>query len=325
MKEYNIFIVASPLQLLNSIEACSHFKTRNNVLILIKTQDKNNILQMENLLGIFHWDKIISIELPQTNLQRLLFSTTVKNKLQDLIQDHIEKVFVGEFRSDHITHIVNYLNAKKTYLVDDGTAVLFYDIYIKRTFKTTVRAFFYKLFYYKLNIIDFTFFTIFDLKEKQIVKNNYKYIKNIFQEKKYENSVFFIGQPLVELGMINENNYKLQIKKILQSYENKKFIYILHRRQNEKFIKKLSLELGFEYKRLEQLIELEMVLTSTIPSDFATFYSTAIVTLPKLIDNCKFKAFKININNLNQNSPHIKPLIKYYEEFSNSGIEVEAL
>ena len=324
MKKNNIFIISSPLQLLNSIEAHNYFKTKNNILIIIDTNEKNNEIQISNLIPFIQWKEIIYIKLPQHNKKRALFYLDVKKALQYIKKDSIGKLFIGEYRSAHVTHIANYLNVKQIYLVDDGTAVLFYDKYIQKSFKHKIRVFIYKIFFYNLKNIEFTFYTSFNLEKKNCIKNEYLYTKSILNNKEYEDSVFFIGQPLVELGMISQENYKIEITKILKYYESKEFIYILHRRQKEKFIKELSEELGFTYKRFEQLIEIEMVLSKKLPLEFSTIYSTAILLLPKIIEKCKFKAFKID-NSLNKKSPYIKALPIYYQEFSKNKIEVLSL
>ena len=183
----------------------------------------------------------------------------------------------------------------------------------------------YKFLSYKLSPIDYTFFTIFNLKQDNVIETKYSYIKQYMSEKIVESSVYFIGQPLVELSMLNENNYKNELKKVIDFYESKKFVYILHRRQNEKLIKKLALVLGFEYKRFDQLIEFEMINRPTIPSEFATFYSTAIVTLPKLIEKCKYRAFRISPEKFNNKIANISAIEKCYGEFIDSDVEVKIL
>ncbi len=326
MKNYNIFIASSPLQLLNCIEASHHFQTKNNILLLIQTSEKSNLFQMNKLLDKYRWDQIKYISLPETLKHRIMFTNTIKRTLEYFKKHVIGKVFVGEYRSDNITHIVNYLDANEVYLVDDGLALLNYDKNInQKSNKQKIRAIIYKLFSYKLSIINFKFFTIFDLKQDSVIKNKYTYIKQYMEEKSTDPSVFFIAQPLVELSMISENNYKIELKKVIDFYKNKQFVFILHRRQKEKIIKKLALELGFEYKLFDQLIELEMLNSSTIPSEFATFYSTAIVTLPKLLDNCTYRAFKINPQKFNKKVTDLNALEKCYIEFTDSNIKVSML
>lgn len=326
MNKVNIFIVASPLQLLNCIEAANYFKTKNNILIFLINSDISNEKQMKKLLNISKWNKILYIVLPQTNLDRIFFPYKIQKKLLKYKQSFIEKLFVGEFRSEHIIHIANYLNAQKAYLVDDGLAMLSYnEIITQKSNREKIRKIIYSCFGYKLEIIDFTFFTIFDLNKDNIVKNNFSYIKQSINTKKIESTVYFIGQPLVELSMISKANFKNKLKKIINYYESKSFIFILHRRQNEQLIKELSIELDFSYKRFDHLIELEMLNSAVIPSDFATFYSTAIMTLPKILSDCAYKAFKIKPDKFNKNFTDYSAIEKCYIEFLDNDIEVVIL
>lgn len=326
MNNYNIFIAASPLQLLNCIEAAFYFKTNNNILLFLTNNETNNFSQMSMLLDIFKWSEVKYVSLPKTITSRIFFVKSIQSTLKDLNHSLIEKIFVGEYRSDHITHITNYLRGKEIYLVDDGMALLNYREYAsKKSNKQKLRALVYKSFLYKLSVINFKFFTTFDIGLDNIVKNEYAYIKQYMKKKSTDTSVYFIGQPLIELSMISEHNYKVELNKVINLYKNKKFVYILHRRQEDKIIKKLALELDFEYKRFDQLIELEILNASIIPSEFATFYSTAIITLPKFFNNCIYKAYKINPLIFNKKFTDIDAIEKCYIEFSNSDIQVVSL
>ena len=322
--KYNIFIVSSPLQIMNAIEAVDYFKTSNHILIILYTDNKKQLSQMKRLLKFIDWYTIEYIPLPQKSIDKIIFSKNIYHSLKFIEKDKIYKVFVGEYRSDHVNHIVNTLSDKNIYLLDDGLAQLSYHNEMgDQSYKVKVRRLVYKALFYKLQKINYTFFTIFDIQNEKIIKNNYSFFKKYISDKQIENSIYFIGQPFVELGIMREENYKKSLAKIIDFYKEKKFTYILHRREKIENIKKLSLELNFEYKIFDNLIEFEMITSKIIPSEFATFYSTAIVTLPSFISQAEYRVFRIQNEMIRQD--FIKDTSNTYKELKKMGLRIEKL
>jgi len=97
----------------------------------------------------------------------------------------------------------------------------------------------------------------------------------------------------------------------------------LHRREDIENIKKLSLELNFEYKEFENMIELEMLDSMVVPSIFATFFSTAIVSLPSFILESKYQVFRIKDENINKD--FIPSITNTYSELEKMNLRVELL
>lgn len=328
MKSYNIYIVSSPLQLLNAIEAVNHFKTQNNILIISHIEDRVSLSQIKKLLIYVSWDEIQYISLAKTKIEKLFFVKKINKILSVWKEQVISKVFVGEYRSHHVNHICNYFKSKEIYLLDDGLALLSYH---SRRENVELKDKAIKMIYqfvclYKLSTINHIFFTMFELKKGKVIKNNYIFFKKYINNKKTKELVYFIGQGSLETALKNQDDYKSALIKILKFYKNKKFIYVLHRRQKDDFIKKLSLELNFEYQRFENLIELEMIFSSQTASDFGTFFSTAIMTLPKFLENSKYTAFKLDASKFKNQTVARKKIIEdCYTEFLENNIKIEIL
>jgi len=326
MKKYNIFIVGSPLQLFNGIEASHYFKTTNNILLLLHVCEEESIAQIEKLLNFMTWSDVIYISIPKQQRESITFPSKLKKILKEIpLGNKIEKIFVGEYRNDYVTHIIHSLNNKNIYLLDDGLGQINYHQKVNHfSYKSQIKKIVYKhLLFYKLKKIKYTFFTIFNIENEKYIKNCYEFFKQSIAKKDIVNTVYFIGQPLVELNILSETEYKNELSKIIKFYRGKKFVYILHRRQDKQKIHNFSKELNFEYKEFENLIELEMINSTTIPSDFATFFSTAIVTLPHFIQEAEYRVFRTENKYINKKYlPSIKVA---YKEFSDIGLKVEEL
>ena len=322
--KYNIFIVTGPLHIMNAIEAIDYFKTKNNILLVLYTAQNQQLEQMKKILKFHHWHTIKYIPLPMKTLDKLIFTYEINNSLKDIDSSKLDKIFVGDYRSDHVNHIVNFFQNKNIYLLDDGLAqVIYHKETSNESFKVKTRRFIYKLLMYKLSKIKYTFFTIFDIENEKVIKNRYSFFKKYIKDKKVENAVYFIGQPLIEANIISEDIYKNELSKVINFYDNKKFVYILHRREDENRVKKLSIELNFKYKIFENLIELEMINSKSIPSEFATFFSTAIVTLPNFITLSEYRVFQIDNRYINQ--LYINDIVGSYKEFERLGLKKEVL
>ena len=322
--KYNIFIVAGPLHIMNSIEAIDYFKTQNNILLILYTDNQKQLNQMEKLLSFVNWHSIKYIPLPQKKIDKIFFAKKISNFLHDIKKNTIDKVFVSEYRSDHVNHIVNYFQNKNIYLLDDGLAQIdYHKEMLFQPYRVKIRRLVYRILFYKLNPIKYTFFSVFDIENEKVIKNNYSFFKRYIENKAIEQSIYFIGQPLVELEIMTKDNYKNELAKIINFYGTKEFKYIVHRREKEENIKKLSVELNFQYIEFENLIELEMLNSKIVPSDFATFYSTAIVTLPNFIKESRYRVFKSEDRYFNKK--FIDNILSSYEEFKKIGLKVELL
>ena len=326
-KQYNFFIIASPLQLFNAIEAIEFFKTKNNVLFVVYIDDKLSLLQIKRLLKYAVWEHIEYILFPKTIKEKIIFANKIDKRLSYWKDKNFLKIFVGEYRSTHVNHIVNFFNSKNIYLLDDGLALLSYSSRREKiSYKDKLIQSIYQLCFYKLSTINYTFFTIFDLEQEKIIKNNYTFFKRYIEKKEIEEVVYFIGQSSIEKSLKDISEYKNALIKILKFYKNKNFVYILHRRQNDTIIKQLSLELGFECKRFDNLIELEIIFSSKIPSNFGTFFSTGIMTLPKFFDRAKYTAFQFDYKYFKDQTLKRKNIVEdCYIEFTKNDIEVQLI
>ena len=324
MKKYNVFIVAGPLHVMNAIEAISYFNTKNNILLILYTANSDQLNQMEKLLGFAKWHSVKYIPLPEKKLDKIFFVQKVYMSLKGIEKKSLEKVFVGEYRSDHVNHIVNFFQSKEVYLLDDGLAQLSYHEEIAtQSLKVRVRRLIYMALLYKLKRINYTFFSMFEIENEKCIKNNYLFFKQYIEKKETEDIVYFIGQPLVELNIISELDYREMIAKVMEFYVTKRFVYIMHRREKEKNIEKLSEALNFKYLKLSNLIELEMINAKVVPSDFSTFFSTAIVTLPKFIENSEYRVFELENRYLNKE--YISEVTQTYSELKKMDLQVERL
>jgi len=300
MEPYTLFIISSPLQLMNAIEAVHHFHLKNLILFILHVKNPRALAQMDKLKAMVPWSRVEYIHLPQTILERLMFVQQINRVKSSMPLGRIDRIFVGDYGGDHMNHIVNSFKASEVYLLDDGMVVSFYqqNQETSQGLKVTLRQKLYTLLGYKLMPIQHAFFSIYVVENAKVVENNYQFFRAHIQEKQVQEMVYFIGQPLMELGIVPATRYPALLQRVLEYYAPKKVYYIGHRNQERQQIEPMVEALGFIYREFSNPLELEMIDAIEIPSDFATFYSTALMTLPYFIDEANYTLFKLPLEDI---------------------------
>ena len=143
----NVFLIAAPYQVLNSIEAIQRMKLECNALVVMDT----GMFQRdtyERMIDAQHWqsvqfvpfkyrltDRDFGREGPRNLYERLLelylvFDQMLKRWRIDRLcasLDHVEKLFLGNYLNDydlHMRHIANRIRHDQLFLLDVGTDTL---------------------------------------------------------------------------------------------------------------------------------------------------------------------------------------------------------
>lgn len=293
----NLFILKSPLQIINAIEAIEHFNLKNNIFVFIYSDMIDNEKQMRQLVDISKVDKVIHIK-KSFKSKLLKYVQLVKN----LKKYEYENVFLGEIGKLHKVIIANVVKSK-VFLLDDGTVTLrFYEnvikpnIYNSYKFKE-MRFLFFGL---KIKVKDkINLFTYFDLKPVhgiEVVKNKLTYFKKncLKDSKKSDDLIYFIGQPLDDINVIDVNTYKVVLEKLTTIY-NKKIIYIPHRYESKK-LRDAILSINnplLTIKNLNMPIEMFFIGKRIYPAHIISYCSTALTTLTLLYDDIKVNYIEI--------------------------------
>ncbi|MEA1954440.1 MAG: polysialyltransferase family glycosyltransferase [Campylobacterota bacterium] len=291
----NLFIVKTPLQIINSIEAVNYFNLTNNVLILISSSDNQNYKQMTNLINLYNWHQVIKIEGKASFFKYL-------SLIKELKKEKYNFIFFARFGSMQRL-ILSNVNKEKVYYFDDGTETI--TMYNEMLLPNKINQFNLRhlfrfrflLFGLKVNITDtINLFTYFDLKpfeKSEVVLNKLEYFREKYLKPSAESQlVYLLGQPLYEKNLVSEKTYLDCIKKI-KSTSNKKIIYIPHKGESDSS-KVLSLiDDTFDVKHIDIPIELYFLGNKIKPSHIVSFFTTAFFTLKLFYPNTKFESIYI--------------------------------
>lgn len=281
----NLFIVKSPLQMINAIESISYFNLENNILITLNDGTINNTLQIEKMTSLYAWKKVLTIK----DNRKSKFFKYIK-LINQLRKDTYNYIFVGEFSTINKIILANTIK-NKVFYYDDGVLTL--SDYKNRILPNKINKYDYRelrflLFGFSIKVIDkINMFSYFDLElsERIIVKNNFSYFKeNYLGHLKKTNDIYFLGQPFYILDSLDI--YIRFITSIIKKYPKRKIIYMPHRAETKdqiKRIKELESDL-FEFRKNILPIELYFMEIKTLPDTVISFRSSALDTL-KLIYN----------------------------------------
>ncbi len=316
----NLFIVNSPLQLLNAIEAVYKFNLKNLLLVAIYNRSENNKNQMENKIKEFSFDEVVRFT-PKKGSKYIGYIRLI-NQLKEYQYDN---VFTGELEDPSFRVLVANIKKEKLFLLDEGTSTIVdYETKIK---KNKFNKLEYKLIRYlfagfNLKLKDtINFFTYYDfepLDGGDVIRNRLEYMRKDFKQNSvdYSDTLFFLGKPLFIFS--DKNEFDIVLQNVLQKYKSKKIVYFPHKDESDtiKNIKKICKDI--EFLEINQPIEEYFLKNGIYPKHIISCSSTALITTKILFDECSVEYIKIK--NPNTNLDYMKNSDIIYNYFEKNSI-----
>lgn len=297
----NLYIVESPLQVLNAFEAMHVFPANEHTLLVRYSDYSENDKQIKDTLKKLNLYTLASIKTITINgekksvfdIIKLLFFRVFFN----FKSKQFTKIFLGNYGSKFMQFITPFRSS--IILLDDGAG----SINVQSEFTPT-----------KFH----DWFTLFDLDpfpSQIITPNTYRELHKILPNKFNQNkeTVLFIGSKISETGITAEENYLHLIKKIALRFSDKKIIYVAHRGESDLKLQQLEKISNLKVTLLDYPIELLSIYGDITPSKIVSFYSTALITLSKIYD-VETIAFKFDYS-LSEHRDAIDRVYDYYAKY----------
>lgn len=312
-KEVHVLaVVITPLQLINATEYLSGCGAVSSKLIVLNNSARWSKGFLEKRYILDKWSEVILFN--QKGSQFTKPKSRVLKKTLEFIEDFRFKRFwirilnevercdffiIGNSRDQWMRHAANSLEYKYLIECDDGVRVLIEDFSpgilwsIKRKiFRFNCRA-------PEIDIL-FTAFRVEEYNKARIVTNDYDHIRGLLKqiEEKKSNEVWFIGQPLVEIGLMNIEKYTLLISSILNGYSREiKFRYASHPVEDLKKVERLCELLSMNKHVSSGSLEVDMLSEAQTPRGLILLYSSAGVTIKKIFgENVNVTAYQPNLD-----------------------------
>lgn len=314
----NLFIVGTPLQLINAIEAVNQFKLESNILIIVHRSLHANRVQMDDLKSLYEWEEIIDIEYSRhSSMLRYL----------DLVK-YLERytykyIFISKLEVVPKIVIPNVVK-EKVFLLDDGVLTIFiYENSIKtdKINQYNFKEIRFLIFGLKIRIKDkinlFTYFDLEPVNGVEVVKNELNFLKATYLEGATKNSdtIYFLGHPSSKY--IDDDSYINSLLSLLEKFD-KKIIYIPHRGEKQDMkdiISSIDSPL-FNVEDINMPVELYFLKNKIYPSHIISYYSTALITLNTIYKECRISFIPISKMSTNH-----KPLVNIYKIFNEAGLD----
>ena len=293
MKENsNLFIVYSPLQVINSIEAIHHFNLKNNILLINykPRQDKNNT-QMNDLVKYHDWDAVIKVG---TGGRRSKFLTYVK-LIKKLKKQSYNYVFVAGFTSAIYTILAN-LKKNRLFIIDDGVGTIAAynnNFAPNKPMKLRLKHMRFWLFGIRTKFKDridlFTYFNLKSLPHVSVERNDLSWFRGKYTSNSItDDSIYFLGLPHED-----DEDHEKYAKKLDIFFQDQhhKVIYVPHR--YEKIRKSLQTVFDrntVEVRQLGMPVEMYFLTNNIMPKTVAGVGSSAFFTLAFLYPDTKYQS-----------------------------------
>jgi hypothetical protein len=260
----NILIVESPFQVICAVEAIKYYELGDDFQLVTRLTGTSADRQLISTVKFYNIDEA-RVHYIRVSLKKgFLDAIKITYWLVFFSFKKIDTIFVGNYDSKFINFILRGVNEHKKILLDDGIKTLTWVANKK--------------------YIDYVWFSCFNIEGHGLLKvdkNGFKYLKGLVEERCDSEFDFFIGSPIVEVGLLNLSVYISVIKSVIKNNGCRRLIYIAHRRESEEKIEELRPFI--DVLCLDYPIELFCAKNSK-PKKFYSLYSTALITLKLLYD-----------------------------------------
>ncbi|HEY9050507.1 MAG TPA: hypothetical protein VIQ03_03115 [Gammaproteobacteria bacterium] len=355
----NIFLVKSPLQLLNAIEAKHYFQLNDNDCFLIIMGDRKSYPQMMSLATLDHqWSSIVLMnrvglflsnpwfakkdlgnidKLRKSFLRSSIFTIRRLNRLSKTISD-VERVFIGDNNNPFMRHFVNSVKHKDTIFLDDGTATL--EIARQRLegglerapqklhkkVKLAAKRIFQGLKNHQADkVIFFTAYKIEVRKPDQLIINKFAYLRQKVRSMNTDDAVYFLGSPLSEVGLMSEKSYVDQLGIVRSKYAGKDFVYVAHRRESKQKLDVIQKLLDVRVSFFNYPVEYQFAIIGPHPEIVVSFITSALDNLNIILgDSMRIISFRL-LEGSYANKDRINAIYDHYQSNSSDFFKVKTL
>ena len=352
-KTMNVFIIETPHQLLNAIEAKHTLNISPSFLVIILLEEYP-ASAYQPLISENEWDRIeyvASTTPAESALARTIKDATwerargyyqtyelyrLRNRLDKIANSiaNVDKLFIGNYWREYMRHFGNVLDHRELYVLDDGTATLGLNdarrnqgvknmqFKLKLAKMSAIEKFLGLRSAAARNLIYFTTYNL-DLPPGDCaIANDYRYLRSASETAGRVDDIFFLGQTLMQEGLSHEG-YIEYVRKVKSYFKGEKLIYIPHKLEPEARVRIIEQELGLPIRRFGVPIEFQLTINKTMPKILASFCSSALENCRIIFKNTlKIKSFYIRSEDFAANPDFIASIYSYYEKMSGPCFEV---
>lgn len=286
----DLFVIDTPLQLLNALEARYYFGDHPSTLVLLHWPVWPKMV-FERLLSEMEWEGItwVSMGIERPVQRYPLISLSVSDRFNEyrwvyrqyrrrrrldatLVRiGQVDRLVIGNLFNQYMQHVAIRVQYNELIAVDDGTDTLRVAALRQKAidmseelpptdFIRSVKNLINKRYveWAARQPRSVSFFTAYDVevgKKDQLIRNSYRWLQKYMTNCKKSDQVFFLGQPLIEDGYLEESTYLEYLNKIVSYFNPKRVVYVPHKRESKHTIMLVEREVGLVARFFDGPIE----------------------------------------------------------------------
>lgn len=352
----HIFLVKSPLQLLNAIEARHHYQLQADDCYLVVMADRKSFPQLiQQVDASGEWVHVVPIyrvplccadpwrepdeasdlaQQRETWLRSSFFNIWRLNRLAR----HVTKVayvFIGDNNNVYMRHFAHVVPHQRSVLLDDGTATL--DIARQRLqgvrqrkptrrlkrFKQAAKRRIQGLQDEQLEQVEF--FSVYNIEVSPpdlLVKNNFRFLRRHAQTLEQSDEVYFLGSPLSEVGLMDEDEYLRQLAQVKAHWSDSVLVYIAHRREAADKLRRIEAQFSIQVRCFDFPIEYQIAVLGPKPQQIISFFTSALDNLHQILgEDIQISACRLPSGSYRE-PERIDPIYRHYEQIANAHFQV---
>jgi hypothetical protein len=340
----NVFVVITPLQLINALEARSTFDVRRGALLVITTPWTRRPLA--TMIDAHDWDEVHELHVDEhtgglrSRIAHIRRGASVRRRLGRLLDrwPHVDRLFVGNLNDPFCRHLSNVTRFRETVALDDGTATI--DIARRRALGAVSgrpdpaawrSALYQKMMGLRSREPDrLVFFTSYDVvvgSRDRVVRNGFGRLRAQAKRREFEDTILFLGQPLVETGEMAVDRYGAYVKAAVDLFGDARFVYVPHWQESPDLVLRLKTRLHLQVLRPEVPIEVALMRSARLPRVLASFHCSALDNCRRMLggSGMRIVACEIAADHLERNHEFIARVYDYLRERADDDLTVVPL
>ena len=334
----NVFLIASPLQLLNALEAQRHLRLPVAVcdLIFLVVGSPGNRQQLGRLVDASDWNRIHVVRCSSEN--RFLRWLSIQKRLAALVRSYglIDRLFIGNYLSELHRQMARDFAPRAVWSLDDGTATLWVNKLRRQAgpgrkkarlrLPSLVKHVFFGV--RDAHVDRLNYFTIYPVDSRpgeEVVKNTYERLRGLPKSWQRVEEVYFLGEPYYEKQVMPSLEiYMGYLKAVREYFGNRPVVYLPHRREDAGKLKVIEREFGMTIKSFGLPIEYALCKHGIRPATVATLVSSAVGNLHAIFRGAvPIKSFRIRQKDISAPfRSKIEEYYRYYRTLEPDGLRI---
>lgn len=279
-----LFVISSPLQLINAVEARDRFHAGAHTTLLFIFKKSIDIKQIQPILDQ-HWSQVHYFR--WRKISRLFYPLMLARLLKT--PPNVGRVYLG-YPFNIRAHLANTCQTE-TWLLDDGTFTLWVndqlaeiksELWKSRSLADYVFGRRVSTSYLKQT----TFFTCYDIAPKQgqpVVHNDFRCLKSrISADVPVADEILFIGTPVEKNLVENTSAFLTLMRQVKSFYGSKRVVYAAHRYEDVASRTQQLAALGVDVVQFDTSLEVAFFNAASRPAEIASFTSSALSNLHQI-------------------------------------------